>query len=69
MAKKRPIEVDEERLERKVRERRRAAENAEGDPSIRALHKRLKRVQRKRRRLATRKQHAMGKGQKEGASA
>lgn len=59
--KKRASLTDEEaRLKKKVVERRGTLENPEGDAPFRKLHKRLKRVQRLRRRLAIRKQHAMG---------
>jgi hypothetical protein len=61
MAKKTPLETDMARLQKKVREQRAAGESTEGNSKLRSLHKRLKRAQRKRRRLATRKQHAMGK--------
>ncbi|MBM4124114.1 MAG: hypothetical protein FJ246_04030 [Nitrospira sp.] len=61
MAKKTPGETDETRLGKKVRERLAGAENPEGDAALRALHKRLKRVQRKRRSLAARLRQAKGK--------
>jgi hypothetical protein len=61
MAKKTPLETDLTRLQKKVIEKRAAAEPAKGDAKMRALHKRLKRAQRKKRRLAMRKKHAMGK--------
>ncbi len=61
MAKKTPLETDMARLQKKVAEQRTAAESTEGNPKLRSLHKRLKRAQRKKRRLATRKRHAMGK--------
>jgi hypothetical protein len=61
MAKKTPLETDMARLQKKVTEQRTATESPEGNAKLRSLHKRLKRVQRKTRRLATRKQHAMGK--------
>jgi hypothetical protein len=54
------VESDEIRLTKKVSERR-GADKPAGDPAFRALRKHLKRLQRKRRRLALRKQHAMGK--------
>ena len=54
MAKISPMEQDETRLKTKVRAQVAGHENAEGDPALRALRKRLKRVQRKRRTLATR---------------
>ena len=61
MAKKRPLEADMARLQKKVAEQRTAAESIKGNPKLRSLHKRLKRAQRKKRKLATRKRHAMGK--------
>ena len=61
MAKKTPLETDMARLQKKVTEQRTAVASPEGNPKLRSLHKRLKRAQRKKRRLATRKQHAMGK--------
>lgn len=61
MAKKTPLETDEARLTKKVRERLAGTENPEGNEALRALHKRLKRTQRKRRSLATRLKHAAGK--------
>ena len=61
MAKKTPLETDMARLQKKVTEQRTAAAGPEGNPKLRSLHKRLKRAQRKKRRLATRKHHAMGK--------
>lgn len=62
MAKKKdPLETDIKRLKEKVGARKAKTENAEGDVSLRALHKRLKRVQRKKRALALRLAHAQGK--------
>ncbi|HKN86903.1 MAG TPA: hypothetical protein VJV04_08600 [Nitrospiraceae bacterium] len=61
MAKKTPLETDMARLQKKVTERRTAAKSPEDNSKLRSLHKRLKRAQRKKRRLITRKQHAMGK--------
>ncbi|MBM4121970.1 MAG: hypothetical protein FJ249_05190 [Nitrospira sp.] len=61
MAKKTPVETDEARLKKKVRERLIGTENPEGNAALRALHKRLKRAQRKRRSLAIRLRHAAGK--------
>jgi hypothetical protein len=61
MAKKTPVETDEARLKKKVRERLASTENPEGNAALRALHKRLKRAQRKRRSLAIRLRHAAGK--------
>lgn len=62
MAKKKtPLETDIQRLKEKVGARKAKTENAEGDASLRALHKRLKRVQRKKRVLASRLARAQGK--------
>lgn len=61
MAKKTPLDTDVARLKTKMREKRSGAESLQGDTSMRALHKRLKRAQRKQRRLVTRKQRGMGK--------
>ncbi|WP_447973087.1 hypothetical protein [Nitrospira sp. Kam-Ns4a] len=61
MAKKTVEESDEARLKKRVRERLAGSENPEADASLRALRKRLKRAQRRRRKLALRKQHAMKK--------
>jgi hypothetical protein len=70
MAKKTPLETDLARLKEKLKARAAGADNPEGDPKLRALHKRLKRAQRNRRSEAMRKRHAMGKAglaAKEGA--
>ncbi|MBI4400643.1 MAG: hypothetical protein HY581_03295 [Nitrospirae bacterium] len=69
MAKKTSAESDEARLKKKVRERIVGSQNPEGDAALRSLHKRLKRAQRKRRRLEIRKRHAMGKKAGAGAKA
>jgi hypothetical protein len=69
MAKKTPLEKDEVQLKVKVRERKAATDNPEGSAALRALHKRLKRLQRKRRSLVIRKRHAMGKKAEAGAKA
>ncbi len=61
MAKQTILEADEAKLRKKVGEKLAATDNPEGDAALRSLHKRLKRAQRKRRRLAARKRHAMGK--------
>ncbi|MEK9172130.1 MAG: hypothetical protein AAB282_00570 [Nitrospirota bacterium] len=62
MAKKKdPLETDIKRLKEKVGARKAKTENAEGDASLRALHKRLKRVQRKKRALVSRLARAQGK--------
>ncbi len=63
MAKTPPLETDLARLKEKVRTRTAGTDSPEGDPKLRALHKRLKRVQRKRRSQATRKRHALGKAE------
>ena len=52
---------DETRLTARVRERTATKDTPEKDPAVRSLRKRLKRIQRKRRRLELRKRHAMGK--------
>lgn len=67
--KKKTLLTDEEtRLKKKVAEKRVKLENPEGDAPFRKLHKRLKRIQRQRRRLAIRKQHAMGKKKADAAA-
>ena len=65
--KKASLTEEEARLKKKVGERRGKLENPEGDAPFRKLHKRLKRIQRLRRRLAIRKQHAAGKKKAEPA--
>lgn len=70
MAKKKdPLETDIKRLKEKVGARKAKTENAEGDASLRALHKRLKRVQRKKRALASRLARAKGKKKEAPAAA
>lgn len=61
MGKETQAETDEERLKKKIAERRTGHANPEGDRALRALRKRLKRLQRKRRSLAMRKRNAAGK--------
>lgn len=62
MAKKKdPLETDIKRLKEKVGARKAKTDNAEGDASLRALHKRLKRAQRRKRALASRLTRAQGK--------
>lgn len=69
MAKK-AAESDEARLQKKVVAKRTGHSNPEGDAALRALRKRLKREQRKRRALALRKKRAAGqKGEAAAASA
>ncbi len=70
MAKKKKTSLTDEetRLKTKVAEKRVKLENSEGDAPFRKLHKRLKRVQRQRRRLSIRKQHAMGKKKADAAA-
>ena len=58
MAKSRSLDEDKQILKKKVQERRAASENPEGDETIRALHKRLKRVQRRLTSLKKREQQA-----------
>ena len=60
MAEKTSVDTDETRLKKKVREKQKAAKNPEGDAALRSLHKRLKRLQRQRRKQAIRLRHAMG---------
>lgn len=60
MAKKKTAESDETRLKKKIAAKITGHTNPEGDPALRALRKRLKREQRKRRALALRKKHAGG---------
>ncbi len=62
MAKKKDtVDTDIKRLKEKVGARKAKTENAEGDAALRALHKRLKRAQRKKRALAFRLARAQGK--------
>ena len=69
MAKKKDsLDTDITRLKEKVGTRKAKTDNAEGDASLRALHKRLKRAQRKKHGLASRLAHAQGK-KKESKSA
>ena len=61
MAKKRAAaEPDEVKLKKKIATKRTDHSNPKGDAALRALRKRLKREQRKRRALALRKKHAAG---------
>lgn len=60
MAKKTAAESDESRLKTKVAAKLKGHENPEGDAALRALKKRLKRTQRKRRSLAQRMKRAAG---------
>jgi hypothetical protein len=55
------LEADEARLKKKVAGKQPGEQQGDGDTIPRGLRKHLKRVQRKRRRLALRKQHARGK--------
>lgn len=57
MAKKKTAESDEARLKKKIAAKV-AGHTNQGDSALRALRKRLKREQRKRRALALRKKHA-----------
>ncbi len=60
MAKKRAAEPDEVRLKKKIAAKRTNQDKTEVGSALRALRKRLKREQRKRRALALRKKHAAG---------
>lgn len=68
MAKKKAVESDEARLKKKIAVKLAGHNNPEGDPAIRALRKRLKREQRRRRALALRKKHAAGSKPAESAA-
>jgi hypothetical protein len=61
MAKKKAAASEEATLKKKVSAKRTGHSNPEADAALRALRKRLKREQRKRRALAYRKQRAAGK--------
>ncbi len=61
MGKKRTTEEDLGALKKKVTEGRAKSENAEGDETLRSLHKHLKRAQRKVRAKAARISQAAGK--------
>ena len=58
---KNPIVEDIARLKKKIAERKAKTDKVLGDAALRALRKRLKREQRKRRALAQRLVHAQGK--------
>lgn len=60
MAKKTAAESDEARLKKKISATVSGQDKAKGDAAVRALRKRLKREQRRRRALALRKKHAAG---------
>lgn len=60
MAKKSTGESDETRLKKKIAATVKDEKKLSGDPATRSLRKRLKRVQRKRRALSSRKKHAAG---------
>jgi|CXWL01.1.fsa_nt_gi uncharacterized protein (DUF2342 family) len=69
MAKKKVTpETDEIRLAEKVRKAH-ASEEGPAAEALRSLHKRLKRLQRGRRKIATRVKHAQGKKAAAGAKA
>jgi len=55
MGKRRTLEEDSVILQKKFTERRSQSDNAEGDPAIRSLRKRLKRAQRKLRNVEAKK--------------
>ncbi|TKS58144.1 MAG: hypothetical protein EWM72_03199 [Nitrospira sp.] len=69
MAKNTVAESEEVRLRKKVSAKRAGHSNPEGDAALRALRKRLKREQRKRRACALRKKHAAGSKSKSVAAA
>ncbi len=60
MGKRRSLETDESALAKKVQEKIAGVEDPTQDLAARSLRKRLKRVQRKRRRLAARRRPARG---------
>jgi hypothetical protein len=68
MAKNKAAESDEARLKKKVAAKLQGHKNPEGDAALRALRKRLRREQRKRRALALRKKHAAGSKPAEAAA-
>ncbi|MBA5865071.1 MAG: hypothetical protein GDA67_00060 [Nitrospira sp. CR1.3] len=68
MGKIQAAESDETRLKKKVVAKLQGHNNPEGDAALRALRKRLKREQRKRRALALRKKHAAGSKPAEAAT-
>jgi ribosomal protein L18E len=72
MAKTTSEEEDLDRLKKKI-ETHRASASPDDKVVVRRLRKRLKRAQRKKRRLAIRRQHALGKkagsGKEGGAAA
>ncbi len=61
MAKQAATGMDEARLKKKLGEKLSGHDSSKGDPGIRKLRKRLKRIQRKRRAHALRKKRAAGK--------
>ena len=60
MAKKTAAESDETRLKKKISATVTGKDKPKGDAAVRALRKRLKREQRRRRALALRRKHAAG---------
>jgi ribosomal protein L18E len=68
MAKTKATEPEEVRLKKKVAAKLAGHSNPEGDAAMRALRKRLKREQRKRRALALRKKNAGGSKPAEAAA-
>ena len=62
---KTPLAEDIARLKKKITERKAKTDKVLGDAALRALRKRLKREQRKRRALAQRLVHAQGKKKSE----
>ena len=61
MAKNRTPESEEAKLKNKLSSKRAGQSDVKADPAFRALRKRLKREQRKRRSVTLRQKHAAGK--------
>jgi len=61
MVKQTASESDEAKLKKKVMAKLTGHKNPKEDAALRSLRKRLKRMQRKRRAVALRNQHAAGK--------
>ena len=66
MVKRRTLEEDSVILKKKFTEKRSQSDNAEGDPAIRSLRKRLKRAQRKLRNIEAKKRDMESKKTKSG---
>ena len=61
MVKQSTSESDETRLKKKIAATMNEEQESAGGPALRSLRKRLKRVQRKRRAVSSRKKQASGK--------